>query len=147
QEYFVAGMHEALVTELARIGPQKGIAKPTADMFKGTKKPLRDIGGEIGGEGLVTGSRMRASDRIRFTAQLVKADSGEVLWANRYDRSAGDVLSLQNDLAAAIAGEVKAKITPEQSAHLATARRINPAAYDAYMKGRFIYGTFTNTVD
>ena len=147
QEYFVAGMHEALITDLARIGLQKVIAKTSADMFKGSKKPLRDIGRELGVDGLVTASVMRASDRIRVTAQLVRAESGEVLWANRYDRSAGDVLSLQNDLATAIAGEVKAKVTPEQSARLATARRINPAAHDAYLKGRFLFGNFTNAVN
>jgi len=147
QEYLVAGLHEALITDLARMGLQKVIAKPSADMFKGSKKPLRDIGRELGVEGLVTASVLRASDRVQINAQLVKAQTGEVLWANRYDRNAGDILSLQNDLVAAIAGEVKAKLAPERSARLAEARRINPAAHDAYLKGRFMWGTFTTAVD
>ena len=66
-------MHEALITDLARIGVQKVIAKPSADAFKGTKKPLRDIGRELGVEALVTGSVMRASNRVQITAQLVRS--------------------------------------------------------------------------
>jgi TolB-like protein len=138
QEYFVAGMHEALITDLARIGVEKVIAKPSADAFKGTRKSLRDIGRELGVEALVTGSVMRANNRLQIMAELVKADSGEILWANRYERSAGDVLSLQNEIVGAIAREVQAKITPEATARLATARPINPAAHDAYLKGRFL---------
>jgi serine/threonine protein kinase len=138
QDYFVEGMHEALITDLARIGLQRVIAKPSADTFKATTKPLRDIGRELGVEGLVTGSVTRVGDRVQVTAQLVSADNGTVLWANRYERNAGDVLSLQNDIVGAIAREVQAKITPESRARLATARSINPTAHDAYLKGRFL---------
>ena len=142
EDYFVAGMHEALITDLARIGLQKVIAKPSADAFKGTKKPLRDIGQELGVDGLVTGSVLRAGNRIQITAQLVRADTGAVVWANRYDRNAGDVLSLQNDLVGAIAREVRATLTPEQKARLADARPVNAAAHDAYLKGRSLYASF-----
>ena len=147
QEYFVAGMHEALITDLARIGVEKVIAKPSADAFKGTRKPLRDIGRELGVEALVTGSVMRAGNRLQITAQLVRAESGEILWANRYERSAGDALSLQNELVGAIARELQAKLTPERTARLATARPIDPAAHDAYLKGRFFYFNFSNFFD
>ena len=142
QEYFVAGMHEALITDLARIGLQKVIAKASADAFKGTKKPLREIGRELGVEGLVTGSVMRASNRVQVTAQLVSAETGAIVWANRYERNAGDLLSLQNDLVGAIAREMRATITPEQTARLSTARPINAAAHDAYLKGRFFFSNY-----
>jgi serine/threonine-protein kinase len=145
EEYFVTGMHEALITDLARIGLQKVIAKPSADAFKGTKKPLRDIGRELGVAGLITGSVRRANNRIQVTAQLVSADSGAVLWANRYEHSAGDVLSLQNELVGAIAREIRATLTLEQTARLATARPVNAAAHDAYLKGRSLYATFINS--
>src|SRR5262249_5059528 len=94
QDYFVAGMHEALITDLARIGLQKVIAKPSADALKGTKKSLHTIGQELGVDGLVTGSVIRVGSRIQINAQLIRADTGAVIWANRYERSAGDVLSL-----------------------------------------------------
>jgi eukaryotic-like serine/threonine-protein kinase len=147
QDYFAAGMHEALITDLARIGLQKVIAKPSADAFKGTKKALRDIAQELGVDGLVTGSVMRAGNRIQITAQLVRADTGAVVWANRYERSAGDVLSLQNEVVGAIAREVRATLTPEQQARLAAARPVNGAAHDAYLKGRSLFAAFTNSSD
>lgn len=145
EEYFVTGMHEALITDLSRIGLQKVIAKPSADAFKGSKKPLRDIARELGVAGLITGSVRRANNRIQVTAQLVNADSGAVIWANRYEHDSGDVLSLQNALVGAIAREVRATLTPEQTARLATGRPVNAAAHDAYLKGRSLYATFINS--
>jgi eukaryotic-like serine/threonine-protein kinase len=143
EDYFVAGIHEALITDLARIGLQKVIAKSSADTFKGTKKAPRDIGLELGVDGLVTGSVIRASNRIQITAQLVDADTGAIVWANRYERNTGDVLTLQNDVVGAIAREVRATLTPEQSARLATARQVNAAAHDAYLKGRSSFAAAT----
>ena len=110
------------------------------------KKSSAEIGRELGVDGLITGSVMRDGARVQVTAQLVNAATGSVVWANRYERSAGDVLALQNDVVSAIASEVKATITPEQSARLAApTRRIDPAAYDAYLKARSLYASFTNS--
>ena len=145
EDYFVAGMHQALITDLARIGLQKVVAKSSADAFKGTTKSLRDVGRELGVEGLVTGSVVRAGDRIQITAQLVNAETGAVVWANRYERMTGDVLALQNDIVAAIAREVRATLTPEQTARLAAARPVNPAAHDAYLKGRSLFAVLSNS--
>ena len=145
EDYFVAGMHQALITDLARIGLQKVIAKSSADSFKGTTKPLRDVGRELGVEGLVTGAVVRAGDRVQISAQLVNAETGAVVWANRYERMAGDVLALQNEIVAAIAREVRATLTPEQSARLTTARPVNPAAHDAYLKGRSLFAALSNS--
>jgi serine/threonine-protein kinase len=147
QDYFVEGMHEALITDLARIGLNKVIAKASADTFKGTKKSLSDIGRELSVDGLVTGSVMRVNDRVHVTTQLVRADGGAVVWANRYDRSAGDVLSLQNALVTAIAQELRATLTTEQSARLAQARPVHPDAHEAYLKARAMFGNFTNRPD
>ena len=145
EEYFVAGIHEALITDLARIGLQKVIAKPSADMFKGSKQSLRAIGRELGVSGLVTGSVMRIERRVQVTAQLVSAASGAVLWANRYERSAGDVLSLQNEIVAAIAREIRQSLTREQTARLNASRPVNPAAHDGYLKARSLYAIFVNS--
>jgi serine/threonine-protein kinase len=139
QEYFVAGVHEGLITDLARIGIQKVIAKPSSDAYKATTKSLRDIGRELGVDGLVTGAVHREGDRVRLTAQLIRAESAEVVWANRFERSAGDVLTLQNELVAAIATELRSRISPEQRARLAQPRPIASAAYDRYLRGRSMY--------
>ena len=142
EEYFVAGIHEALITDLARIGLQKVIAKPSADVYKGTKKPLREIGRELGVKGLVTGSVARASGRLQITAQLIHADTGAIVWANRYEGNAGDVLSLQNEVVISIARELQATLSTEQRARLTTARPVNAAAHDAYLKGRALLAAF-----
>jgi TolB-like protein len=147
EDYFVTGMHEALITDLARIGLRKVIAKPSADAFKGTKKSLADIGRELGVDGLVTGTVLRAQDRVQLSAQLVNASTGAVLWANRYERQLGDVLTLQNELVGAIARELRATLTPEQTTRLASARPVNPAAHDAYLKGRSLFAEYTTLVD
>jgi serine/threonine-protein kinase len=145
EDYFVAGMHQALITDLARIGLQKVIAKSSADAFKGTTKPLRDVGRELGVDGLVTGAVVRAGDRIQISAQLINAETGAVVWANRYERMTADVLTLQNDIVSAIAREVRATLTPEQTARLAAARPVNPAAHDAYLKGRSLFAALSNS--
>ena len=132
EAYFVDGMHDALITDLARIGVPRVIARPSMEAFKGSKEPLREIAAKLGVDGLVTGSVMRANDRVRITAQLVKASTGEVVWANRYERSAGDILVLQNEVVGAIAQGIHATLSPEQSARLAATRSVNPAAHDAY---------------
>src|SRR5262249_28781740 len=94
-----------------------------------------------------TGSVIRAGSRIQINAQLIRADTGAVIWANRYERSAGDVLSLQNELVGAVAREVRATLTPEQKARLADARPLNAAAHDSYLKGRALFAAFTNSTD
>jgi tetratricopeptide (TPR) repeat protein len=116
-------------------------------VFKGTRKSPHEIGQELGVDGLVTGSVIRAGNRIQINAQLLNADTGAVVWANRYERNADDVLSLQNDVVGAIAREVRAVLTPAQKARLADARPVNPAAHDAYLKGRALFAAFTNSTD
>jgi serine/threonine-protein kinase len=145
--YVVDGMHDALITDLARLGVPRVIAKTSADAFKGSTQSLRDIGKQLGVDGLVTGSVMRVDQRVQITVQLVKAVTGDVVWANRYERSTGDILSLQSDLVEAIAREIHATISPEQTARLSTARQVNPAAHDAYLKGRSMEAAFANFVD
>jgi TolB-like protein len=147
QEYFAAGMHEALITDLSRIGLEKVTAKASADGFKGTKQSPAEIGRALGVEALITGSVIRANDRIQVAAQLVSTATGAVLWANRYERSAGDVLSLQDELVGAIAREIRTTITPEQTARLSAAHHVNPAAHDAYLKARSLFASMTNTGD
>ena len=145
QDYFVAGIQEALTSDLARIGLKKVIAKSSADAYKGTKKTPTEVGRELGVDGLVTGSVVRAGDRVHVTANLVAATTGAIVWTNRYERDARNVLSLQNDVVAAIAREVRANVTADQKARLATSRPVNPDAHDAYLKGRSAFSSMTST--
>ena len=138
QDYLAAGLHEALITDLARLGGLKRvIARGSVMRFAKTDMPPRQIAKELGVDALITGSVTRSGDRVRVTAQLVDADTDAQLWGERYERDLRDVLALENDVVAAITREIRLKLTPQEHARLASARPINPEAYEACLKGRF----------
>jgi eukaryotic-like serine/threonine-protein kinase len=143
QEYFVDGMTEALITDLAQIGALRVISRTSAMRYKGSDKPLPEIARELNVDGLVEGSVLRAGDRVRITAQLIHAASDQHLWAKSYERDLRDVLALQSEVARAIAEEVQIKLTPQQRARLARSRPVNPAAHEAYLKGRHYWARTT----
>ena len=96
--------------------------------YKGTSKPLPEIAGELGVDAIVEGSVVRAGRQVRITAQLIHAASDTHLWAESYERELTTILSLQSEVAQAIAQAVQAKITPEEKRRLVSARPpINPA--------------------
>ena len=137
QAYFVDGTHEALITDLARIGALRVIARTSTMRYKGTRKPLPEIARELNIDTVLTGSVLLAGERVRITAQLLDAATEEHLWAGRYERDLRDVLLLQNEIVAGIARDVHLHLTPQEKAHLASASPVNPEAYAAYLKGRF----------
>ncbi|MEO8349640.1 MAG: protein kinase [Acidobacteriota bacterium] len=137
QEYFADGMTEALITDLAKIQALRVISRTSIMQYKGAKKPLPQIAKELGVEGIVEGSVQRAGDRVRITAQLIEAATDRHLWAANYDRDLRDVLALQSDVAQAIAREIRVTISPEEKARLTSAGPVNPAAHEAYLKGRY----------
>ena len=91
----------------------------------------------------MSGAVLRSGQRVRITAALIRAATGQQLWARTYERSLGDILDLQNEVARAIAGEVQAKLTTQEQIRLARSRSVNADAYDAYLKGRYYYNRFT----
>jgi serine/threonine-protein kinase len=143
QDYFVDGMTEAIITDLAQIGSLRVISRTSVMRYKGSDKPLPEIARELNVDGLVEGSVMRAGDRVRITAQLIHAATDQHIWAKSYERDLSDVLALQSEVARAIAEEVQAKLTPQERARLARAGRVNPAAHEAYLKGRYYWARAT----
>jgi TolB-like protein/Tfp pilus assembly protein PilF/predicted Ser/Thr protein kinase len=135
QEYFVDGMTEALIAELGQIGSLRVISRTSVMQYKGAKRPLPQIARELNVDALIEGSVLRSGDRVRITAQLIGAVPERHLWARSYERDLRDVLSLQSEVARAIADEVKAKVTPEVQARLASARPVDPEAHELYLKG------------
>ena len=136
QEYFADGMTEELITDLAQIGSLKVISRTSVMGYKGTKKPLPQIGRELGVDGVLEGSVQRAGHRVRITAQLIEASSDRHLWAKSYERDLADVLALQSEVARAVAQEVRAALTPEEKARLARARQVDPEVHELYLRGR-----------
>ncbi len=143
QEYFADGMTEALITGLAQIREIKVISRTSVMHFKGTSKPLPEIAKELNVAAIVEGSVLRSGERVRITAQLVDGMADRHLWAKSYERDLRDVLTLQAEVAGAIASEIRATLTPQQRARLATARPLSPEAYDAYLKGRYYWNLRT----
>ena len=137
QEYFADGMTETLIANLAKLRALKIISRTSAMRYKGTDKSLPEIAEELNVDGVVEGSVLRVGQRVRITAQLIHAATDSHLWAESYERDLQDVLLLQSEVARAIAREIQVAVTPEETRRLASARRVNPEAYEAYLKGRF----------
>ena len=135
QEYFSDGMTDALITDLAQLGALKVISRTSAMRYKKTDKPLPEIARELNVDGIVEGTVQRSGDRVRITAQLVQGSSDKHLWANTYERDLRDVLALEDEVARAIAAEIKLKLTPQDQSQLRGARAVNPQAYEVYLRG------------
>ena len=143
QEFFADGMTDALIADLAQIAALRVISRTSAMRFKGTHAPLSEIAGELGVEGVVEGSAMRAGDRVRITVQLVDVASDRSLWAKSYERDLTDILALQSEVAHAIADEIRIQVTPAERARLRSKGAVNPAAHVAYLQGSFLWNRFT----
>jgi TolB-like protein/DNA-binding winged helix-turn-helix (wHTH) protein len=141
QEYFADGMTEELITELSRISALKVISRTSVMEYKGTKKHLPEIARELGVDGIVEGSVRREGDQVRITVQLLDGPNDRHLWSEDYQRELHGVLSMQQEMAQAIAQQIRIKITPEQQARFSSSRAVNPEAYDAYLRGRFYLTT------
>ncbi len=139
QEYFVDGMTDELITDLAQIRELKVVSKTSIMQYKGTRKPLPQIGRELGVDAVVEGSVLRSGDRVRITAQLIRTSTDRHIWARAYDGDLKDVLSLQARVAEAITDQVKLNLTAEESGRLRRARAVNPEAFDLYLRGRYAW--------
>jgi TolB-like protein/DNA-binding winged helix-turn-helix (wHTH) protein/Tfp pilus assembly protein PilF len=139
QEFFADGMTDQLITDLAKVGSLRVISRTSVMQYKGTRKGLPEIARELNVDTIVEGSVIRSGQRVRVTAQLVQAPTDLHLWAETYDRDLGDILKLQGEVAEAIAGQVRAQLTPTQQALIRRAAAVDPAAYDAYLKGRLYF--------
>jgi TolB-like protein/Tfp pilus assembly protein PilF len=134
EEYFTDGMTEELTTDLAKIGGLRVISRTSAMQYKGTKKSLPEIGRELNVDSVLEGSVLRAGDRVRITAQLIRASTDEHLWAETYDRDLKDVLPLQGEVARTIASQIKVTLSPEEQSRL-TPRAVSSNAHEDYLKG------------
>jgi len=139
QEYFSDGLTEEMISRLGQLGPQRlgVIARTSAIQYKGTRKRIDQIGKELGVDYILEGTVRHEGDRVRVSAQLIQVSDQTHLWAKNYEREFRDILSLQGELAEAIANEVQIKLTPEQEAQLISTAPVNAAAHEAYLKGRY----------
>ena len=143
QEYFVDGMTDQLITELARAGELRVISHTSVTPYKGARKPLGVIAKELNVDAIVEGTVLRSGNRVRVTAQLVSASPERHLWADSYQGDLTDIFSLQDRVARSIAREIRVSLTPEEQARLTNTPPFEPEAYDAYVRGRYYSSQIT----
>lgn len=137
QDYFVDGMTDELITDLAKINSLRVISRTSVMRYKGARKSLPEIARELNADGIVEGSVTRYGSRVRITAQLIRASTDQHLWAETYERDINDVLRLQGEVAQAIAQQVSVELTPQQQARLRSAPSVQPEAYEDYLRGHY----------
>jgi len=138
QEYFADGMTEALIAELSTISALKVISRTSAMQYKGARKPLPQIARELNVDALVEGAVVRERNRVRINVQLYDGATDRRIWGGSYEREMEGILALQGEVAQAVAGEIRIALTPHEQSRLATARPVNPDAYEAYLRGRHL---------
>jgi eukaryotic-like serine/threonine-protein kinase len=137
QEYFADGMTEALTTSLAQISALSVISRTSVMKYGRAHASSQQIGKELNVDALIEGSVQRSGDKVAITVQLIDAASDHHLWARSYERELRDVLGLEQDMARAIADQIRIRLTPEERMRLSDAREVDPAAYEMYLKGLF----------
>ncbi len=144
QEYFADGFTEEMITKLGELHPEQlGVIARTSVMgYKHSNERLDQIGHELAVQYVLEGSYRRAADHLRITAQLIRVKDQSHLWAEEYDRQPQDILSVQDEVALAIAQEIQLRLTPQQRMRL-TAHAISPEAHEDYLKGRFFWNKRT----
>jgi TolB-like protein len=143
QDYFADGMTEELITEIARISSLRVISRTSIMQYKGARKSLRVIATELGVDAILEGTVLHSGARVRITTQLIRARDDRYLWGEKYERTLGDILILQGEVARAIADQLQIKLTPQEHNRLSQTRSVVPEAYEAYLRGIFFRNKWT----
>jgi len=137
-EFFSTGMHDALLTQLAKLDGIKVISRTSVLEYADAPKNMRQIGEELGVATILEGSVLRDGDALQINVQLIDAQTDEHLWAELYERelTAGDIFATQRDMALAIADALQATLSPEEINRLTEVPTQNLRAYDFYLSGK-----------
>jgi len=135
-QFFAEGMHDDLLTQLAKIGSLKVISRTSVMEYKDTTKKIPQIAAELGVSTIVEGGVQRSGSRIRFNAQLIEATTDEHLWAETYNRelTAENLFDIQAEIARAIAQALQATLSPEEEASIDRALTNNLEAWESYQR-------------
>jgi serine/threonine-protein kinase len=142
-EFFADGVTEDVIAQLSKIRSLKVISRSSVMRFKSREQGLREIGAQLGVATVVDGSVRRFGDRVRIVAQLIDAEADRHLWTETYDRQLTDIFAIQTDVALSIAAALEAELRPQELARIGRAPTTSMSAYQAYLRGRFLYSRYT----
>jgi hypothetical protein len=128
-------MTDEPITSLGQISALRVISRTTAMQYKEGHKPLPQIARELSVDVVVEGSLVRSGDRLRIDAQLIDATADKQFWAHSFEGDLHDILGLENQVASAVAEEIRIKVTPTERTQLADTRQMDPRASEAFFKG------------
>jgi serine/threonine-protein kinase len=137
--WFAEGMADEVTTALAKVPGVRVAARSSAARYRDRDDPATEIGRALGVGAVLDGTVRRAAERLRVSVELTSAADGLVLWNDRFDREAGDVFAVQDEIAAAVVSALRGRLGTRDSAALAPRGTSDLVAYDAYLKGRFAW--------
>src|SRR3989440_2364184 len=133
--YFADGIQDEILTRLSKIADLKVISRTSTQHYKSSPENLHEIGRQLGVAHILQGSVQKSGDIVRVNVQLIKATNDSHLWADTFDRKLTDILSVESEVAKAIADQLRAKLTGQEEQEIAAKPTDNPEAYDAYLRG------------
>jgi len=139
--FFTDGIHDDLLTQLAKIGDLTVISRTSVMEYRDTSKNLKEIGAELNVSTILEGGVQKVGDRVRVTAQLIEVATDKHLWAESFDRelTAENIFELQSEIARSIVSAISIQLTPEEEQLLSEIPTQNLAAYEAYLKAREVF--------
>lgn len=138
QEYFSDGMTDELIGEIARIGSLRVISRTSVMQYKRQRRQsLPAIARELHVDAILEGTVLQSGQKVRITAQLIRAHDDRHLWSETYERDLADIIALQGDVARAVAVQIQIKLAPQEQASLTRTRPVNPQAYEVFLRGNF----------
>lgn len=137
QEYFSAGMHDALIASLSKISALRVVSRNSA-LRLDRSLPMQEIGRVLRARNIIEGSVTREGGRVRVIIQLVDAAKDTQIWAANYEREFKSVLSMQGEMAKSIASAVNVQLTDEEERRLSRAESVDPDVYDTYLRGMYL---------
>ena len=143
QDYFADGMTDELISDLGQISALRVISRTSMMAYKHTRKSLPQIARELNVDAVVEGTVLRSGDQVRITAQLIEGSTDRHVWSQSYQGELRDTLALQNDVARAIADQIRINVNPQEQAALRNVTVVNPVAYESYLKGRYFWNKRT----
>jgi len=143
QDYFADGMTDALITDLGKIGSLRVISRTSVMQYKGMKKPLPEIARDLDVDAIIEGAVSRSGNHLRITTNLVQASPEKHLWAQSYDSDVGDALTVQGQIAQAVAREIQVTVTQKERNLLSSRHPANPEAQDLYFRGWYVLAEHT----